>query len=190
MKRTERTLKEIEQQIVSSDFDYIEYRIKTKSGEIKWLYDVGHVVKDNEGVNWFYTIIVDITDLKKAQELVSFEKESFKFILPYIQDVIFEWCIKNNTLSCSENFKSKMGYSLPKSIEENGEFWVKTVSPDDIDNVRELISSLQNGTKFASCDVRLKNSDGEYVNFKLSSTSIIDNEGKTARIVGVLSEQH
>jgi PAS domain S-box-containing protein len=63
----EKVLQSIEDQIKNSDFDTCEYRVETKSGALKWFYDVGHLVKDPQGKRWFYVVIVDIDDRKRLE---------------------------------------------------------------------------------------------------------------------------
>jgi PAS domain S-box-containing protein len=63
----EKVLQSIEEQIKKSDFDTCEYRVETKTGALKWFYDVGHLVKDTQGKRWFYVVIVDIDDRKRLE---------------------------------------------------------------------------------------------------------------------------
>ena len=64
----DRVLSAIDRQIEGSDFDECEYRIETKSGELMWVHDVGHLVVGDDGSRFFYVVIVDITARKKAEE--------------------------------------------------------------------------------------------------------------------------
>ncbi|MCI2046978.1 MAG: PAS domain-containing protein [Faecalibacterium sp.] len=63
----DRVCREIREQICKDDFDTCEYRIETRSGELKWVYDAGHRVTDENGRSWFVVVIVDI-DRRKALE--------------------------------------------------------------------------------------------------------------------------
>ena len=64
----DRVLSAIDRQIEGSDFDECEYRIETKSGELMWVHDVGHLVVGDDGSRFFYVVIVDITARKNAEE--------------------------------------------------------------------------------------------------------------------------
>ena len=44
-------LKSIDDQIQNGEFDTCEYRIETKSGFLRWFYDVGHQITDDKGKN-------------------------------------------------------------------------------------------------------------------------------------------
>ena len=63
-----KVLKSIDDQIQNGEFDTCEYRIETKSGFLRWFYDVGHLVVDEQGKRWFYVVIVDIDDRKRLRE--------------------------------------------------------------------------------------------------------------------------
>ena len=52
-----------------------EYRIRKKDGELIWVHDEGHRIKDSNGKDWNFALIVDVTAshrlLKSRQILVS-----------------------------------------------------------------------------------------------------------------------
>lgn len=61
--------------------DYVEYRIRTKTDEIRWVQDYGHFARGRDGRNVFYVFISDITDRiademqqKRQMELLSKER--------------------------------------------------------------------------------------------------------------------
>ncbi|MDO5562289.1 MAG: diguanylate cyclase, partial [Synergistaceae bacterium] len=69
------TILSIDEQIADSEFDECEYRIETKSGELIWVHDVGHLVVDSDGQKFFYVVIVDITNQKLAEEALRKQKD-------------------------------------------------------------------------------------------------------------------
>lgn len=61
----------IDEQIADSsneNFDYVEYRIVRKDGEIRWLDDYGHYAMLSGHGGVYYVFISDITDKRRAQE--------------------------------------------------------------------------------------------------------------------------
>jgi len=64
--------KAIEKQIESDDFgmDYVEYRIRRKDGDIRWVRDYGHFVHTETYGDLFYVFINDYTEqyLKEVEE--------------------------------------------------------------------------------------------------------------------------
>ena len=45
--------------------DSCEYRIETKSGNLKWVFDAGRSYTDEQGRRWFVVVIVDIEEKRK-----------------------------------------------------------------------------------------------------------------------------
>lgn len=61
-------LASIDAQVEDSVHDKLEYRIVTKSGEVRWVYDCGHLVEGTGKQKMFFVSILDNTELKAAQE--------------------------------------------------------------------------------------------------------------------------
>ncbi|MEG0019101.1 MAG: EAL domain-containing protein, partial [Oscillospiraceae bacterium] len=57
------------QMATSSPMTSCEFRIETKSGELRWFYDEGRRMLDENGVSWFYIIIIDITLQKQSEQI-------------------------------------------------------------------------------------------------------------------------
>ena len=60
-----RVQQEIDKQILDTEWkmDYIEYRIITKDGQIRYISDYGHLEKNQDtGETYFYVFVLDVTD--------------------------------------------------------------------------------------------------------------------------------
>jgi len=71
----ERTLRQIDEQILQGPFDRVEYRIEKKDGTLAWVHDEGHIVADSTGKKWFYVVIVDISESVRSRQL---EREKYR----------------------------------------------------------------------------------------------------------------
>ncbi len=58
----EHVLAEIRKQSAATGSDKVTYRIISKNGEVRWLEDWGNLIVDSNGVEWFYVVVLDITD--------------------------------------------------------------------------------------------------------------------------------
>lgn len=60
----------IRQQVEKTDkrLDYVQYRIKRKDGEIRWVDDYGRLIRTEEGDDVYYVFIRDITEIRAVQE--------------------------------------------------------------------------------------------------------------------------
>ena len=61
--------KSIWEQIVENqyDLDYVEYRIIQKNGEVRWIDDYGHFVRNKNVGDFFYVFVGDATEKKRRQ---------------------------------------------------------------------------------------------------------------------------
>ena len=73
---------------LTTDKTYVrEYRIKTNSGEIKWIQDRGHIVCDSRGaVEYISGVFFDITDRKKQEEKLKRSEELLQTVFDGIPD--------------------------------------------------------------------------------------------------------
>ena len=60
----ERVEKSIQEQVAGSryDQDYVEYRVRRRDGELRWIEDYGHFVRGYPGRDIFYVFLNDATD--------------------------------------------------------------------------------------------------------------------------------
>lgn len=60
----------IRQQVEKNDkrLDYVQYRIRRKDGEIRWVDDYGRLIRTEEGDDVYYVFIRDITEVRAVQE--------------------------------------------------------------------------------------------------------------------------
>lgn len=62
-----RVAAEINEQMQASDYNACEYRIEKKDGSLIWVSDVGHRVKEQDGRECLYVVVIDITESRLLQ---------------------------------------------------------------------------------------------------------------------------
>lgn len=74
----------IQRQIVSSqyDLDYVEYRVRRRDGQIRWLEDYGHYVRSESMGGLFYVFVGDATE-KRVRFQMEHEKSMQNLIETY-----------------------------------------------------------------------------------------------------------
>lgn len=63
-----RVQREIDSQILSGNNDYCMYRVEMSDGTLKWIYDRGRMIEDENGKRWFYVVVVEADELKIAEQ--------------------------------------------------------------------------------------------------------------------------
>ena len=77
----ERVERSIQAQTVHTDrrHDYVRYRILTKQGTCRYVEDFGHLVKDADGMIYFYVFIIDVNkaEYERREQISSAELQIF-----------------------------------------------------------------------------------------------------------------
>lgn len=60
----ERVVRELDKETAEGIDTYCVYRIEKADGTLKWVYDVGRLIVDDDGHRWFYVVITDMDERK------------------------------------------------------------------------------------------------------------------------------
>lgn len=95
----------------------VEYRIQTKSGQVKWLWEKGCALfNDHSEVLGLEGFISDITERKQAEDNLRKSQTMLKLVIDNIPQSIF-WKDKNLVyLGCNHNFAKTLGMNSPEEI--------------------------------------------------------------------------
>jgi len=73
-----------------ADQIYLEYRIMTKGGEIRWVNEHTNVERDTAGgVKNFEGIVIDVTERKRAEDLISASRAKYQAIVDSFDGLIY-----------------------------------------------------------------------------------------------------
>jgi len=180
--RIKTALENHEQQ--ATEYYDTEHRMKTASGDWKWIRDIGTIVeRDAEGDPIRAVgIHIDIDQQKTAQQALEAEREMFKqgpaVVFRWGDDV--GWPIEY----VSDNIKSTFGYT-PAELQST-EF-VSLVHDEDVQQVREAFSRERHtGTELVTLDpYRIRDADGNTRWVKEYTNTTPDKTGDTS-LVGYL----
>ena len=99
-------------------------------------------MRREDGREVFYCILLDITETKKAQEDLHLSLERHQIIMDQTNDIIFEWQVKQDTLTFSPNWEKKFGY---EPVRENVHARLLDnphLHPDDVPLLRRKMSDI------------------------------------------------
>ncbi len=175
------------------EINQVEFRMKTKAGDYKWLLGADTPFKrDEEGnVVQILSTIQDITERKQAeQELLENERfiENVAYHSPLIIH-IFDY-EKWDTVYFNRRMIDELGYS-PEEIKEIEKNPRSLSHPDDIPAIRQHHQeNLEMGDKEANIlEYRVKHKDGHWVWLRNKDTVFKrDKQGRVHQVLGVIED--
>ncbi|AGX45102.1 diguanylate cyclase domain-containing protein [Clostridium saccharobutylicum] len=182
----ERVEREINDQISKNNRFAVEYRIKRKDGSIVWILDNGRIVEDREGKIFSYNVTININDAKIAQEELRLSEERYRIIMSQTEEIIFEWNVKEDAISYSDNWQQKFNIesnisNISKKIYNNN-----SIYKDDLKELGKFLNDFINGEKYNETEIRIKNIDNEYIWCKIRGTAMFDQNDNLFKVIGVI----
>ena len=110
----------------------------------------------------------------------------YRTIVDMSDNIIFEWNLSTKEVSFSNNFNKKFSYRAPSEHFADS-FLIKCkVHPEDSERYNRDLQKLEKGENFKHNEYRIKNIYGDYIWVLIRTSSIVDQDGKTVKIVGVI----
>ena len=175
--------------IAKGEIDAFEevFRLKTKSGEWRWVLSRGKVAQRDEQGNPLRIIgtHTDITDRRSIEEALRQSKERLALALDAATDGLWDWDVPTGKGYFSPRYYTMLGYQpgdFPASLDN----WAALLHPDDKQFALGLVDGLTQG-ELDSFDgeFRMKAKSGEW-RWILSRGKVVERDasGKPLRIVG------
>lgn len=180
------TWEAVHAQLEKGNTKLIEYRMARKDGGLIWVQDRGQLMRREDGREVFYCILLDITETKKAQEDLRLSLERHQIIMDQTNDIIFEWQVKQDTLTFSPNWEKKFGY---EPVRENVHARLLDnphLHPDDVPLLRRKMSDILEREPYQEAELRIQKRDGGYLWCRVRATLQKDRAGEPAKAVGVI----
>lgn len=143
-----RVINEIKSQIAVGFTDHCEYRIETKSGELRWFYDEGKLLVSNKK-SMFYVAIVDINERKEAEERLRQYAQTEEDLKRQIKLYRASSLGGVYTVAMDENFTLLYGNDLYFQVHEFepeellGKSCATFIHPQDFDYVHYVLASAK-----------------------------------------------
>jgi PAS domain S-box-containing protein len=132
----------------------------------------------------FVSVVRDITDRKRAEEVLRKSEERFDLAVRGSNTGIWDWDLRTGKTYFSPLWKSMLGY---EEHELRGEFfeWEDRLHPDDRERSSATVRAYLKGTTPQyELEHRLRHKDGSYRWILARGVSICDAEGKPYRMAG------
>lgn len=184
----ERVLREIDEQIArNGSMDYCEYRIRTGDGSLRWVYDHGRLVTDENGKKWFYVVIADLDQVKKERMERDLQAKRYQAFVRVPGINIFDYDLADDCLMISMTKRDghTARYMLSPYLGELEEKWV---TRETADAVRALVEQAGSGAVRGTMRYEGRLEKKEYSSYRCYYTSIADDAGRVRRITGIAAD--
>lgn len=164
-----------------------EIRIRTCDGSIINVLFSGEIV-EIQGVQYYLTVMIDITERKQAELDLKKSKEQFMLAVNGTNDGIWDWQISTNELYLSKRWKEMLGYEEDELKNEFDTF-TGLLYPDDLSMVQEFVSKYLLGQiEHYSIEFRMMHKDGNPRWILAKGEAIRDENGVPYRMAGSHSD--
>lgn len=120
------------------------------------------IIEINEK-KYVYGIFRDITDRKKAEQVLKKTEESLRLVIKGSNDAPWDWDLIKDELDYSPQWWKQIGYQ-PNELEPHSLLWEQLMHPDDKKHVDEVFrGALQSQKDNYAVEFRLKHKKGHYV---------------------------
>jgi len=183
----ERVISTVEAAIGRKEPFEVEYRMAVKDGTIHYFLEMGTPVFDEQDQLIFIDgIINDITERKRADQLLTESTERFRIVARATNDVVWDWDLVVNSLWWNESIYTAFGYQHG-DIDETVDSWYTRIHPEDRDRVVAGIHAvIDKGGQSWSDEYRFLKADSSYAYVLDRGFVIHDSAGKAIRMVGAM----
>lgn len=129
----------------------------------------------------------DVTALVKEREEAKRNQELIQAMTQTINDVVWDWNLKNNDIWWSDGFYTKFGYSREET-EKTADSWTNRIHPDDLPRVLDSIHHvIDSATENIWSEVyRFKQKDGSFIEVLDRGAVFRDESGNGYRMIGAM----
>src|SRR5256886_1825079 len=162
----------------------MQYRLRRKDGEYRWVSDQGVARYDAQGnFAGYIGSCMDVTELINKDQALRQSEERMRLAADAVNLGIWEWDLRKNEAWVPNTRRAFLG--LPASGKITLEHFISRVHPDDRNRIRQAIDDAIHSGKDYDSEFRMILSDGS-VRWMSSRASVrFDANAKPARLLGI-----
>ena len=157
----------------------------TIDGKPRWFRIVGRFYEKDGSRPLVYTIFYDITNEKKMYAEIEMQAARYRLISKSTDDIFIEYDVKKDVINFSNSVNRYGNGDVDGFSKEHKsrEF----VHPDDYESFRKACANLLARAYNCELEFRTRSFDDDYTWYKLSLTSVMDENMTVSRIYGLMS---
>lgn len=162
-----------------------QYRIRTREGEVRWLEDRTHILRDAAGqITHYQGIVWDDTRRVEVETRLRRQEERYRLLAENILDVIWRMDLEMRFTYVNQAVQNLLGLAPEALI---GTSMAQLLEPGELQRLSALIQQklVEEGDPGTVVETRLKAADGEYVEVEIHGTILYDGDGGPVGIQGV-----
>ncbi|MCU1289673.1 MAG: diguanylate cyclase/phosphodiesterase with and sensor(s) [Acidobacteria bacterium] len=166
----------------------LTYRINTADGGMKWVWEQGQgIIDDNGQMTAIEGFIIDITDRKKAEEDLRKSQDRFHLVTRATNDAIWDWDLTTEHIWWNEGFQKLFGYQA-EEVGSGVESWTSRIHPEDIERVtRDINRLIDSRQPNWQGEYRFRRADGSYA-FVINRGYVVYENNKSVRMIGSMMD--
>lgn len=154
-----------------------EYRIVTRSGEVRWILHRMRLAAEQRGAACLYCSMTDITDAKEAELKLRMSNERFLIAISHTDDMLFEYVYATGRIMrIAGKGASLTEASLHEAMDEIG------MDEESRKAMEGVLETLRSGEASASVVMRSGNGCSRW--FRVTLTNLFDDEGRPYSALG------
>ena len=179
---SERVWQEVQTALAQHRPFEMTYRILTKSGEVKWVWERGEGIYASEGLlSYLEGFVTDVTERKHAEHLLRQSEERYRRLIAVSPYAIV---VNRGDSIIFANDQAIKLFGAVKADEILGKSPLDLFHPDYHDVVRERIHELLEGSPLIPViEEQIVRVDGTTIDVEVSAARFVDEEGSAILVV-------
>ena len=166
-----------------------EYRFKKTNGDYMNIFDRCYILRNTEGKPIRMTgSMMDITERKKAEEIISRSNERFELIAKTTNDAIWETDLETQRAWGNEMHQRLYGLTLADPVPDHNQ-WKQRIHPHEREQIiKSLEEAVHSKENILVTEYRFLNGNNEWINIYDRTYILRDEKGKSVRMIGSMTD--
>ncbi len=165
----------------------MEHRVMMKDGSAIWVIDRSNLVVGEDGQEYLYSFLTDITRTRTAYEDLNNKFTCYRNILTGMETVLFEWDMRDDSITFSDTWEKLFEFTPPSKHFHTWLVRGAHFHPDDVPLILDAISNMENGSDYEAVEARMSSSQGRYTWCRFRAGAERDITGRLQKVNGIIS---